>query len=145
MATRSEGVQHTLNEELSKIAAVRTKAQSCWRNSFSALTSLPDLAGAEYIEGWVVTKGSHQIIEHGWLEKDGAVVDPTLPGQIEAYFAGLRFSAAQGLQVFDRAEGRLPLAWYLVNDLGDKEACAAYQEAFERAEACAGWKNAKDC
>jgi len=142
MAIRSASAQHTLNEELSQRAAVGANGKSCWRNAFNALTCLPDLAGAEYIEGWAVMKRSRQIIEHGWLEKDGAVVDPTTPGQIEGYFAGLRFSAAQALQVFERAKGRLPLAFYLDCDLGDTVAHAAYEEAFERAQAWAGWEGA---
>ncbi len=29
-------------------------------------------------------------VEHGWIEKDGVIVDPTLPQQQAVYFAGLR-------------------------------------------------------
>ena len=31
------------------------------------------------------------VIEHGWVERDGMVVDPTLPRDNMVYFAGLRF------------------------------------------------------
>lgn len=30
-------------------------------------------------------------IEHGWVEFDGAILDPTLPTEEVAYFPGLRF------------------------------------------------------
>ncbi len=142
MTTQSEGAHHALNEELSKRVQAAVKPGSCWRNAFTAL-ALADLAGAEYVEGWVVTKGSRQIIEHGWLENDGEVVDPTLPGEVEAYFAGLRFTAAQAREAFEQAKGKLPVAWYLAYDLGDKDAYAAYHEALERAQTAAGWTSAE--
>ena len=37
------------------------------------------------------------VIEHGWVEKDGVVVDPTLPRDNLVYFAGLRFQGQREL------------------------------------------------
>ncbi len=36
-------------------------------------------------------------IEHGWIEKDGMVIDPTLPTDEIVYFPGLRFRGQYGL------------------------------------------------
>jgi hypothetical protein len=36
-------------------------------------------------------------IEHGWVEKDGVIVDPTLPLDKGVYFPGLRFKGQRGL------------------------------------------------
>lgn len=35
--------------------------------------------------------------EHGWVEKDGVIIDPTLPNDDLDYFPGLRFKGQQGL------------------------------------------------
>ena len=37
------------------------------------------------------------IIEHGWVEKDGVIIDPTLPDRDQIYFPGLRFKGQRGL------------------------------------------------
>jgi hypothetical protein len=35
--------------------------------------------------------------EHGWVEKEGMIVDPTLPSKDLVYFPGLRFRGLRGL------------------------------------------------
>ena len=37
------------------------------------------------------------VIEHGWVEKDGVIIDPTLPDDDLDYFPGLRFKGQRGL------------------------------------------------
>jgi hypothetical protein len=50
---------------------------------------VPDYANAVYVEGMAVFGGLP--VEHGWVEKDGVIVDPTLPLKPGVYFPGLRF------------------------------------------------------
>jgi hypothetical protein len=40
------------------------------------------------------------MIEHGWVVRNGKVIDPTLPDRNFAYFAGLEFQGRQGIQEF---------------------------------------------
>jgi hypothetical protein len=37
------------------------------------------------------------LIEHGWIEKDGVIVDPTIPLDEMVYFPGLRFAGIAGI------------------------------------------------
>lgn len=37
------------------------------------------------------------VIEHGWVEKDGVIIDPTLPHDDLHDFPGLRFRGQRGL------------------------------------------------
>ena len=38
------------------------------------------------------------ILEHGWVELDGEIIDPTLPEADMPYFPGLRFVGKAGLE-----------------------------------------------
>lgn len=58
-----------------------------------------DHAGASYIEGWAVCD-SGMLIEHGWLVRDGVLLDPTLPTGVDAYFPGLEFRGRQEIKDF---------------------------------------------
>lgn len=51
---------------------------------------------ADYVEGMAVLGGKLPI-EHGWIEKDGVIIDPTLPHDDLDYFPGLRFNGQRGL------------------------------------------------
>ncbi len=89
---------------------------------------------AAYVEGWVVTDPSDPfVIEHGWCEVDGRIVDPSYAPRVNpygppvAYFAGLRFTAKQAAGALSRRQ--LPLAWAYEN--------AAYGNAF-----AAAWRHA---
>jgi len=74
---------------------VRAKAKQCYYNAFHIIMTLPEYANADYVEGIAVMGGL--IIEHGWVEKDGAIIDPTLPDRKAVYFPGLRFRGDAGL------------------------------------------------
>jgi hypothetical protein len=54
---------------------------------------------ATYVEGIVVEvmEGGGFPFEHGWVEKDGEIIDPTLPSHELVYFPGLRFVGVLGL------------------------------------------------
>ena len=55
----------------------------------------PRIPRADYVEGMAVV--GDLAIEHGWVEKDGVIVDPTLPSHQIVYFPGLRFRGERGL------------------------------------------------
>ncbi len=86
--------------------------------------------GAVYVEGWIVTDHAHPfVIEHGWCEVDGRIVDPSYTPYVStcpppvAYYPGMRFSARKaGAALVDQT---LPLAW--------RRHDATYQRAFEAA------------
>ena len=94
-------------------AAQRIKAEprACWRNAILAQQHLPETL---YIEGWAVSPDG-LVIEHGWLEQDNKVIDPTLISRIEekeespTYFSGLRYTAEQTIEAPRETEGYLPL------------------------------------
>ena len=75
--------------------SIRAKRGQCYYNAFQVIHDVPEYAEADYVEGFVVRCGVP--IEHGWVEKDGVIVDPTLPEDEVAYFPGLRFQGASGL------------------------------------------------
>ena len=81
---------------------VVAKAKQCYLNAFRVIQEVEEYADADYVEGIVVIEGV-MVIEHGWVEKDGVIVDPTLPSDDIVYFAGLRFRGqrelAEGLQI----------------------------------------------
>jgi hypothetical protein len=75
---------------------VRARPQQCYYNAFHVIQQIPEYSDAEYVEGMAVN--DHGIaIEHGWVEKDGVIVDPTLPEVELSYFPGLRFKGLRGL------------------------------------------------
>ena len=45
------------------------------------------------------------MIEHGWLELDGEIIDPTLVADPVEYFAGLRFSERETWQLAGKLGG----------------------------------------
>lgn len=90
---------------------VRAQHRRCWRNASLAVSQLGK--GARYVEGWVVTlEPVPSVIEHGWCEYDGRVIDPTYAPQVTpepppvAYFAGVAYEPAQAEKALAQ---RLPI------------------------------------
>ena len=75
---------------------VRAKPQRCYHNAYRVIFEIPDYYDADYVEGLVVRDGV-VAIEHGWVEKDGVIVDPTLTDGDLTYFPGLRFTGQREL------------------------------------------------
>jgi len=75
---------------------VRSRPKRCYHNAFRVIFEIPDYANADYVEGLAVI-GRVLVIEHGWVEKDGVIIDPTLPDKDLDYFPGLRFKGQQGV------------------------------------------------
>ena len=78
---------------------VRADPKQCWYNARRAVVKSDPYAGASYVEGWAVTDAGMGI-EHGWVVRDGVLVDPTLPSGVVAYFPGLEFPGRQGIADF---------------------------------------------
>lgn len=70
--------------------SVKAERSQCFINAFRVVMHVPGFANATYVEGVAVLNGL--CIEHGWVEKDGEIIDTTLPDGDLVYFAGLRFA-----------------------------------------------------
>ena len=75
---------------------VRSKPKQCYCNAARVVLAIPEYADADYVEGLAVL-AKVMVIEHGWVEKDGVIIDPTLPHDGLQYFPGLRFRGQRGL------------------------------------------------
>ena len=75
--------------------AVKAKKKQCYINAMRVIWYVPEYEQADYVEGYAVTDGNF-CIEHGWVEQDGVVIDPTLHDDGIAYFPGLRFTGGLG-------------------------------------------------
>ncbi len=76
---------------------VHAVGQQCYRNAFRVIKKVPEYSKADYVEGIAITPTGLSI-EHGWIEKDEVIVDPTLPRDEMVYFPGLRFTGREGLK-----------------------------------------------
>jgi hypothetical protein len=81
------------SKELRK--AIRAKPHECFANAWKAIQTQEEYKHATYVEGMAVLQSL--VIEHGWVEKDGEIIDPTLATENMAYFPGLRFTGRDGL------------------------------------------------
>jgi hypothetical protein len=118
---------------------VRAKAGQCYLNAYRVIQYVPGYADADYVEGMAVF--GLAAIQHGWVEKDGVIVDPTLPLKPAVYFPGLRFKGELGLSLaLQRLEtAELPFFYQLGPDGIDSPefraaAIAAYRFAAKQYE-----------
>jgi hypothetical protein len=126
-----------LDSQTSAAVARRVRAQfrRCWRNAALAVSHLGP--NANYVEGWVVTNGSQPfVIEHGWCEADGGIVDPSYTPYVSthrppvAYFAGMRFNAKEAAAAIERRN--LPIVWSRTDDDHDRAFEAAWCHVAQR-------------
>jgi len=110
---------------------------NCYCNARAVLRSLPEYADAAYVEGYVVTHEGG-IFEHGWLVKDGMIVDPSIREDGTSYFPGLEFSGRDQVRTFLRTErGRRLHGHPFYQAFGEFGAeSSSFQEAFRRAREC---------
>lgn len=105
-------MKHEIDYQRSQQAAelIQAKPKECWRNSVLAQQNYPSAA---YVEGYIVWDGL--VIEHGWLELENRIVEPTLVNRINTdtappiYFAGVRYTVDEALDALGESEGELPL------------------------------------
>lgn len=69
---------------------VGAENKQCYANAVRVVWGVPEYQQADYVEGYAVIDGG-LCIEHGWIERDGEIIDPTLPDDDLAYFPGLKF------------------------------------------------------
>lgn len=81
---------------LSQDKRVGVTPKQCFYNSANVLFHIPEYSEASYVEGIVLIK-KKLLLEHGWVEKGGEIIDPTLPDHGIIYFPGLRFEGTLGL------------------------------------------------
>jgi hypothetical protein len=94
---KEEFHEHEDKSESARIKRlVRSKPKQCYVNAARVVLHSPDYAGADYVEGLAVI-GKAMVIEHGWIERDSVIIDPTLPHDDLDYFPGLRFKGQRGL------------------------------------------------
>jgi hypothetical protein len=83
---------------------VRAGVKQCWFNARKAILKVPEYAEASHVEGWACLPFP---MEHGWIVRDGVIVDPTLPHDEGAYFPGLEFRGCSEIEAFlDTPPGR---------------------------------------
>ena len=78
---------------------VRAKQQQCYINACRVIWEVQGYSTSNYVEGIAVqvVDGGGVMFEHGWVEKDGEIIDPTLPTEVYVYYAGLRCVGQRGL------------------------------------------------
>lgn len=77
-------------------ARVSARKRQCFYNAFSVVSYCDEFATATYVEGMAVIIGG-LAIEHGWIETDESIIDPTLPTDKAIYFPGLLFEGQRGI------------------------------------------------
>lgn len=81
--------------------AIKAVPQQCWFNARKAVLKLHDYAEASLVEGWALI-GDLMPIEHGWVVRNGSIIDPTLPDLRMTYFPGLEFRGRAEIEEFLR-------------------------------------------
>jgi len=126
-----------LDIEISAAVARRVHARfrRCWQNASMAVSLLGE--GARYVEGWVVTdRHDPFVIEHGWCEHHGRIIDPSYAPQVApypapvAYFPGMRFDSAEASAAL--CARQLPLAWSRETEDYDAAFAMAWRSATHR-------------
>lgn len=133
--------------ELARVG-IGAKPKECWRNAFMALV-LPELKGARYVEGYVVLQQHNLVLEHGWLDLRGQIVDPTLPTQPRASFPAVTLTHEEVCDALARyRKARYRIRWPPVSNWNalhqfnrnkvvvcvNPEWCALYERARKQAE-----------
>ena len=90
----NKNVEKSLRLAKDKRAGV--KQRQCYYNAFSAIQYVPEYADAVNVEGIAVFPEGLQI-EHGWIECNGEIIDPTLPSEKLLYYPGLRCEGQRGI------------------------------------------------
>ena len=95
-AASGAGVRANDNKNVSESLRLKdeygAQPKQCWYNSATLIAAIP---GAEYVEGYFAVEMRPDFkfpIEHGWLEKDGEVLDVTLAEDKGNYYAARRYT-----------------------------------------------------
>ena len=132
--SKTEETDTLESERVARI--VGSEPNQCYWNARKVIRALPDYAEAFYVEGFVVTHEG-AIFEHGWIVKDGKIVDPTILDDT-TYFPGLEFQGSDQIREFldtewgSRANGR---PFHKAFGTGGLES-PHFKEAFQQARHC---------
>ena len=126
---------------------IKSKARECFNNAYQAALLTE---GSLYVQGFLVLVQKPYIpIEHGWLELEDGLVDPTLPrlknvATVPYYFPAQRLEIKQLKAAIEEAKedypedsplpvyGASPYEYYGDRFLGGKEYLEAYQQALNK-------------
>ena len=86
-----------LSLKLSKDKRIGAKRKQCYYNAFKTLYYCHEYAHATYVEGIAVV--GTLSLEHGWIEFNDEIIDPTLPTDTFVYFPGLRCEGPLGISM----------------------------------------------
>ncbi|AFZ55665.1 hypothetical protein ACOWPH_22395 [Anabaena sp. PCC 7938] len=135
-----------LDESLSLQVAesIKSKAKKPFENAYKAALATE---GSRYVQGFLVFTGQpYKPVEHGWIELDEVIIDPTLP-YLQKNHKNLWYFPAQSLTlkklkaIIDESKedypeddplpvyGQSPYEYYGDLMLGDQEYLTAYQAA----------------
>lgn len=123
---------------------IKSKAKTNFDNAAKALAIVD---GALYVQGFIAFMGSpYKPVEHGWLELDDRILDPTFPHlnrkpEQVYYYPAQKLTAKQLKKAIDEAKedypeddplpiyGSTPYEYYGDVMLGGKEYLKAYEDA----------------
>jgi len=121
---------------------IGSRANRSFDNAYRAVLVIE---GASYVQGFLVTSTTSEPIEHGWIESEGRVLDPSLPHLPDPlalqYFPAQRLSRKQLAAAIEEAKedypedeplpvyGAAPYAYYGNVMLGGQDYLAAYEAA----------------
>jgi len=98
---------------------IKSVPKQCYKNAFMAINRIDLLAGALYVEGWGVTEGIHSLaIEHGWIELNNKIIDPTIPGEILEYYPVKKYTRDEMRAAYQK-NNELPFMWAAKNNYSD--------------------------
>ncbi|MCU0524967.1 MAG: hypothetical protein MUF72_09100 [Elainella sp. Prado103] len=125
---------------------IKSKSRQPFDNAYRAALAIE---GAVYVQGFLVYASKpYRLVEHGWLEVEGQIIDPNLPhlnkkAEDLCYFPAQQLTVQQLKAAIEEAKedypdddplpiyGSTPYEYYGDVMLGGKE----YQQAYKAAEA----------
>lgn len=116
-------------EESRRVARlVGAKANLCWRNAVDVVYNVPEYAEATYVEGLVLNPRTPTVVqEHGWIEKECEIVDPTLPELELRYFPAIKWAGILDIVVMEGRHQSLP--FFRTSEYTTQAVCQAMETA----------------
>ena len=79
---------------------IRAKPTHCWFNARKAIQQLDEYADALYVEGFAASDSMLTMMAHGWIVREGIIIDPTAPYDHNLYVPGLEVQGRADLDKF---------------------------------------------
>lgn len=111
---------------------IDAEPKACWNNAFSALVETQD---AFYVEGWVYDPNIRLAFEHGWIETEKAIIDPTLWEVLELkYFPANKYTENELYDLLKQNNFELPVI--RISAILNPEKIERYNQAMQLAMNC---------